>query len=60
MCVQGLPALSAAERERLIMDLDGFRYDTIAPSFNAYVDAVLRPSFDAHLGEEPAKCHVML
>jgi hypothetical protein len=48
--VQGLPALSRAERERLIMDLDGFRDDTIAPSFSAYVDAVLRPSFDAHLG----------
>jgi len=46
---QGLPSLSRAERSRLIMDPEGFRDDTIAPSFGAYVDAVLRPSFDAHL-----------
>ena len=57
-CLQGLPALTPSERERLIMDLDGFRFDTIAPSFKEYVDAVLRPSFDAHLGRESACARV--
>jgi hypothetical protein len=46
---EGLGALTRGERERLILDPDGFRADTIAPSFAAYVDAVLRPSFNAHL-----------
>jgi uncharacterized iron-regulated protein len=45
----GLSSLSRAERARLIMDPEGFREDTIAPSFAAYADAVLRPSFDAHV-----------
>jgi uncharacterized iron-regulated protein len=45
----GLSSLSSAERKRLIMDPDGFREDTLAPSFEAYADAVLRPSFDAHV-----------
>jgi uncharacterized iron-regulated protein len=45
----GLPALSSAERDRLIMDPAGFRDDALAPGFIEYCDAVLRPSFDAHL-----------
>ena len=45
----GLPALSPVDRERLILDPEGFRNDALSPGFVEYCDAVLRPSFDAHL-----------
>ena len=45
----GLKALSPVDFKRLIIDREGFRNDVLRPGFVEYCNAVLRPSFDAHL-----------
>eukprot|EP00291_Cryptomonas_curvata_P023042 CAMPEP_0172173648 /NCGR_PEP_ID=MMETSP1050-20130122/13183_1 /TAXON_ID=233186 /ORGANISM="Cryptomonas curvata, Strain CCAP979/52" /LENGTH=390 /DNA_ID=CAMNT_0012845451 /DNA_START=189 /DNA_END=1359 /DNA_ORIENTATION=+ len=45
----GLSTLSPQER-LMIADPDGFRADVMSETFPDYVSAVLRPSFDAHVG----------
>lgn len=46
---QGLTALTQEERDRLILDGKGFMADSLTGTFPSYVDAVLRPSFKAHV-----------